>query len=137
MKKHFRNASILCFVAALAIVVLGVSLAHSTTLQWDEVTDTEDYTIAGYVIYFWAGEAPDKRYAYVTDDLFVTDIENTLNLIPGTTYTFTVAPYTTYNELGEESPPFEFTCEERPAPGTTLPTQIYIPGPIILTFDPQ
>jgi hypothetical protein len=124
-------------LAALAIVLFCTSFAYSSTLNWDAVPDTDDYTIAGYVVYFWDSAAPDKRYSYVADAPPVQNIENTLNLLPGTTYQFTVAPYTTFNELGKESPPVEFVCGERPAPENNLPTHIYIPGPVNITIGAQ
>jgi len=119
-------------------VLLCASFAQATTLTWDEVPDTEDYTIAGYVVYFSVGgQGSNKQYAYVTAETMVEDIESTLNLIPDTTYNFAVAPLTTHNILGESSPEFEFTCGPRPAPENNLPSHIYIPGPIILSFESQ
>jgi hypothetical protein len=120
---------------SLLIVLFCTSFVYSETLSWDVVSDTEDYTIAGYVVYFWDSEAPDIQYSYVTNDPIVVNIENTLNLIPGTTYQFIVTPYTTFNELGEESPPVEFVCGERPALENNLPTHIYIPGPVNITIE--
>ena len=124
-------------LAALAIVLFCTSIACATTLRWDAVPDTEEYTIAGYVVYFWAAITPDKRYAYVAEGVSVPSIETTLNLLPGRTYNFTVAPYTIFNELGEESQPIEFVCGERPPPENSLPTHIYIPGPINIIIGAQ
>jgi hypothetical protein len=128
------------FLAALAIVLFCASFAYSATLNWDAVPDTDDYTISGYVVYFWSGEDPglDQRDSYLVDGATsLTNIEQTLNLLPGTTYTFTVVPYTTFNVLGEESPYAEFLCESRPLPENSLPTHIYIPGPINITIGAQ
>jgi hypothetical protein len=136
-------------LAALAIVLFCASFAYgSTILRWTEAQDTENYTIGGYIVYFWTADNvtdPDvfrvpacpENITEPCDDLFIRDIENTLNLMPGKTYTFTVAAHTTLNILGEESAPVEFICESRSLPETSLPTQIYIPGPVNITIETQ
>jgi hypothetical protein len=124
----------------LLIVLLYVSFAYGSTLNWDTVPDTDDYTIAGYVVYFWSGEDPglDGRNNYLVDGATsLINIEQTLNLFPGTTYTFTVVPYTTFNVLGEESSYIDFLCESYSLPENSLPTRIYIPGPVNITIEAQ
>lgn len=124
-------------ILLIILFVLFCAPAWAANLTWAEVPDTIDYTIAGYVVYFWNSEVPDNRYSYLTDVPPLQNIEKTLNLIPGTTYQIAVAPYTTFNELGEESAPIEFVCEERQPLETNLPTHLYIPGPINITIETQ
>lgn len=96
-------------LTALLIFVAGTSQA--ATLRWDASTGTVD----GYTVYFTDGTNTYNYDAGTATE--VVDIDTTLNLVYGTTYTFIVRAYNSVGESGDSNS----------ASYTTDPAPVYNP----------
>ena len=112
----------------LLILVMAVSV-NAAKLKWDASTGEVD----GYNIYFTGGA---ESFNYDAGDATeVLDIVNTLNLHPGTTYTFTA---TAYNQMGEsaESNSATYTTPDVYAPtGDNIPIRLTKPSVITIIVE--
>ncbi len=116
------------FLIVVLILVMAVSV-NAATLKWDASTGEVD----GYSIYFTDG-TDDFNYD-AGNALEVLNIVDTLNLHPGTTYTFTA---TAYNQMGEsaESNSATYTTPDVYAPpGDNIPIRLTRPSVITIIVE--
>ena len=130
MKKLLLIFCTLFFCTALA-------WAENDALSWEQPAVGPDVTVVGYVVYFWDDANPDRKYRYVTDGTQVPDIGDTLHLTPGNTYAFVVVPYTMPNVPVGTSEPLVWQYGDGLLLENDLPIRIYIPGPVIISVEPQ
>ena len=110
----------------MILVIMAMAMtANAATLRWDASTGEVD----GYNIYFTDGiENFTAPVGGVTE---VLDIDNTFNLLPGKTYTFSV---TAWNSVGESGPSNEavyVTASEYTPPEWNIPVKKEKPSVII------
>ncbi len=104
----------------LAIVLTAFS-ANAASLKWDASNNAD-----GYIVEF-------NGFTYTTIETEVPDIDDTLNLHPGTTYTFAVKAYNQMGASGLSNSADYITADVYTPPVTNIPVKKSIPA-IIINF---
>jgi len=104
----------------LVILVMAVSV-NAASLKWDTSNNA-----VGYTVYF-------NGFTYNTNYNEVPDIDTTLNLHPGTTYTFTVRAYNQMGESGDSNAVDYTTADVYSPPEINIPVKKEIP-PVVINF---
>lgn len=112
------------FILCLVLFTLP---AFAAKLLWEPSSGD----VKGYVVYFSDGT---ENYTYHAGPaLEVDNIEDTLNLVPGTAYTFTVKAYNDYM-LSDDSNSVSFTKPGVVIPENTLPRDVEVPNNTTVTI---
>ena len=115
----------------ISIMILLASIASAADLRWNAADGA-----TGYNVYFNSDGTETYPYNYNAGNTTeVLDIQNTLNLQPGTTYTFVV---TAYNDVGESD--FSNSAAwDTPSsyvnPDNNLPITLTRPATITITIE--
>ena len=114
----------------LLILVMAVSVsAEPVNLRWDASTGEVD----GYNIYFTGGA---ESFNYDAGDATeVLDIVDTLNLHPGTTYTFTATAYNQMGESEQSNSATYTTADVYAPPGDNIPIRLTRPSVITIIVE--
>ena len=126
---------------AIMVLCLLVAPAWAADMVWD--LDDDHALVDGYTVYFTDG-VDNYNYTFSANETVVVDqtvrwgpIDETLNLQPGTTYTFTLARFTEWGQSGLSNEAVYTTegIDPYTPPENQVPaTIIYIPGPITITI---
>ena len=119
MKRLLIVLFILCFAG----------FASAADLKWDASTGEVD----GYNVYFTDGT---NDFSHPVGDVTeVPDIDNTLNLLPGKTYVFTVTAWNIMGESGRSNEAaYEMTAVYTP-PAQNIPIKITVPAEITININ--
>ncbi len=120
----------------LVIILMFCAVTvNAEKLKWDAVASTPDCTIAGYIVYWGTSEGVYDKNLNVGNVTTALDIDNTLNLFPGTLYYFVVAAYSSINVIGPYSNMISYTYVIGDLPTDNVgDTVIYTPGPTNITI---
>jgi len=108
----------------VVLFVLMASMVSAATLRWDASTGADGYVVLFNGFNYDAG-----------NNTQVADIDDTLNLHPGTTYTFTVKAY---NQMGgsEASNSVEYVTDAAyTPPADSIPVRLTKPSIITIIVE--
>ena len=120
-------------IVGLCLLSLVISnVVGAANLRWD----SSEGDVDGYIVYYGtSGEGEYTENINVGNVMEVLDIDNTLHLHPGETYTAIVRAY---NDKGESGPSnsVEYTAPAFTPPDDKLPPIIItLPGPVTITIN--
>ena len=111
----------------ICCLVLFAAPAFAVKLLWEPSTGS----VKGYVVYF--SDGTDNYTYHAGQAIEVDNIEDTLNLVPGVAYTFTVRAYNDYM-FSEDSNSVGYTKPGVVVPENTLPGDVDVPTTTIITI---
>ncbi|MCP4585313.1 fibronectin type III domain-containing protein [Pseudoalteromonas sp.] len=109
------------YILSLLLVLVFTSITSGDHLAWEAVP-----CATGYKVYF-------NEYSVILGDVATCDID-TLNLVPGTEYTFSVTAFNAYGE-SEQSNSVIYTKDAYTPIEQLPPMVICFPGPVILKVE--
>ena len=108
---------------ALLFVLFMAVPAFAASLVWDASTGAVD----GYIVYFGPTAGDHAQFHYDVGTPTTCDL-GLLNLVPGTSYTFTVRAYNTAGESGDSNA-VTYTRPAYSPPVNVLPAATDVPAP--------